>query len=178
MGGIVGLIQNKPITDGSEKLERSIRTIARRGSYSKEKLVEEKFIISQLSTELRSTGNEGDFKVQKAEKSILIIDGEIYNSEELIKNYNLNIDPKNSAKIILELYLRHGIQAFREINGIYAFIILNTETMEIVCVRDRLGVKPFYFYCSEEIFAFASRPRALFFLSEILFQKYYFKPLK
>ena len=37
MGGIVGLIQNKPITDGSEKLERSIRTIARRGSYSKEK---------------------------------------------------------------------------------------------------------------------------------------------
>lgn len=75
---------------------------------------------------------------------VLIYNGEIYNYKELGKKYRLNLRTTSDTEVLLALYQLHGPAMLKELNGMFAFVIVDRQTDEWFAAIDRLGVKPLY----------------------------------
>ena len=75
--------------------------------------------------------------------------GEIYNYIELKKQFNITTKTNTDTEVLIELYAKLKEKMLGYLNGIFAFTIYDSETKEIFCARDRFGIKPLYYYISE-----------------------------
>jgi len=94
----------------------------------------------------------------------LVFNGEIYNHVELradLKNSRRHYISKSDSEIILALYEEYGTEAFPLLNGMFSFALWDQHKHELYLVRDRLGVKPLYFYSRGETLFFASEIKSL-----------------
>lgn len=93
----------------------------------------------------------------------ITFNGEIYNYKE-IKNELIELHHKfnshSDTEVILHAYIQWGIKCVDKFIGMFAFVIYDTLKEEIICVRDRAGVKPFYYYWQDGLFLFASELKA------------------
>jgi asparagine synthase (glutamine-hydrolysing) len=90
--------------------------------------------------------------------------GEIYNFKEIRKKleYEGEVFFSNSdTEVILKAYRRWGIDCLEMFNGMWAFVIWDTVKKELLCCRDRIGIKPFYYYLTRDFFVFASEIRGI-----------------
>ncbi len=88
--------------------------------------------------------------------------GEIYNYLELKKsllNKGYQFFTNTDTEVVLNCYLHYGKDFLQYLNGMWAFCIYDKRTNEWILSRDRLGVKPLYYYHSKNIFAFASEQK-------------------
>ncbi len=93
---------------------------------------------------------------------VLVFNGEIYNYLEvkpLLADYPFQTS--GDSEVLLAAYIRWGEKCLDYLNGMFAFAIWDTVDETLFIARDRLGVKPFYFYQSEQYFVFASEIRAI-----------------
>lgn len=89
----------------------------------------------------------------------IVYNGEVYNfkeiREELIE-FNYTFESDSDTEVILKAYHRWGIKAVDKFNGMFAITIYNKENKKLVFIRDRAGVKPFYYYNYKNLFLFSS----------------------
>ncbi|MBL0343229.1 MAG: asparagine synthase (glutamine-hydrolyzing) [Bacteroidetes bacterium] len=62
---------------------------------------------------------------------------------------------------MLEAFVQYGTNFVQELNGMFAFAIYDIQEKELYIYRDRMGIKPLYFYWDGKNFAFASEIKAL-----------------
>lgn len=96
-------------------------------------------------------------------KWVIIFNGEIYNfqliKEELISlGYLFN--STSDTEVVLKAFDCWGIDAIEKFRGMFAFAIWNKLTKSIILCRDRLGVKPLYYYHKDGLFMFSSELKA------------------
>lgn len=89
-------------------------------------------------------------------KHVIIFNGEIYNYQELAKQFNIRMKTTSDTELLIELFKQEGSGFLTYLNGIFAFIIVDIETGEFFAARDRLGVKPLYYYNNGDEWIFAS----------------------
>ena len=90
--------------------------------------------------------------------------GEIYNYVELkaeLEALGERFTSSSDTEVILAAYRRWGRDALQRLNGMFAIALWDGEARELLCVRDRFGVKPFYYQWDGQSLAFASEPKAL-----------------
>ena len=90
---------------------------------------------------------------------LIIHNGEVYNYIELrevLKKKGYNFKSNTDTEVILYSYLEWGEDCLNRFNGMWAFVIYDTISRKAFGSRDRYGVKPFYYYQTENVFAFAS----------------------
>ncbi|MFB3883622.1 MAG: asparagine synthase (glutamine-hydrolyzing) [Thermodesulfobacteriota bacterium] len=91
--------------------------------------------------------------------------GEIYNYVEIreeLRSQGHVFATDTDTEVLLQAYDRWGEECLQRMTGMWAFAILDRKRNQLFCSRDRFGIKPFYYYCDEEIFlAFASEIKAL-----------------
>src|SRR6185503_1207102 len=90
--------------------------------------------------------------------------GEVYNHVELrqeLEGLGHSFAGTCDAEVVLAAYRQWGTASFSRLNGMFGFAIWDAGRRELIGVRDRLGVKPFYYQSDGKRFAFASEPRAL-----------------
>jgi asparagine synthase (glutamine-hydrolysing) len=100
----------------------------------------------------------------------LIYNGEIYNFQKLkekLENQGHVFKSKTDAEVILHSYEENGMNSFSNFNGIFAFCLYDSKKQLLILVRDRLGVKPLYYFHNENKFVFSSEIKAFFNLNEI-----------
>jgi asparagine synthase (glutamine-hydrolysing) len=89
----------------------------------------------------------------------IVYNGEIYNyleiREELI-NKGYKFKSNCDTEIILASYIEWGEDCLNKFNGMWSFAILDIQKKELFCARDRLGIKPFYYYYDNNYFCFGS----------------------
>ena len=94
----------------------------------------------------------------------LVFNGEIYNHielrEQLIRRGH-RFRTNSDAEVILHLYEDFGVDALREVNGMFAFAIYSSARKQVFIARDRLGIKPLLYLEETDRFIFASDARAL-----------------
>ncbi len=94
-------------------------------------------------------------------KHILAVNGEIYNHRDIRKQYagKYEFQTGSDCEVILALYRDHGINFLEELNGIFAFVLYDSEKDEFLIARDPIGVIPLYIgydsdgkiYCASEL---------------------------
>lgn len=87
---------------------------------------------------------------------VIIFNGEIYNFNRLVKDHNLKVSTKSDTEVLLLMYIKYGSKCLKYFNGMFAFIIFNKKNEEFFVARDRLGIKPLYFYRNKNNYIFCS----------------------
>jgi asparagine synthase (glutamine-hydrolysing) len=77
------------------------------------------------------------------------------------KNAATNIHSRTDSETILHLYEERGLDFIHEIEGDYGIAIWDANKERLVLVRDRIGVKPLYFYHKDGRFIFASEIKSI-----------------
>jgi asparagine synthase (glutamine-hydrolysing) len=90
--------------------------------------------------------------------------GEIFNHASLRPELEASHRYKSSCdtETILHAYEQFGPACLQRFRGMFAFAIWDAARKTLFCARDRLGIKPFYYYFDGRLFAFASEIKALF----------------
>ena len=90
--------------------------------------------------------------------------GEIYNYRELrseLQALGHSFRSSSDTEVMLHAYLQWG-EAFTErLNGMYAFALWDPIRRELLLVRDRMGIKPLYYYPTADGILFGSEPKAI-----------------
>ncbi|MBA4239899.1 MAG: asparagine synthase (glutamine-hydrolyzing) [Sphingobacteriaceae bacterium] len=99
----------------------------------------------------------------KFEHLWVTFNGEVYNYSEIkteLTNLNHQFLGHSDTEVILHAFVEWGISCIEKFIGMFAFVIYDTKSEEIYCVRDRAGIKPFYYYWKDGLFLFASELKA------------------
>lgn len=103
-------------------------------------------------------------------QACIVFNGEIYNYRELreeLRADGFQFSSAGDAEVLLNLYLRDGLNGLRSLNGMFAFAILDTRSDTLVLARDPFGIKPLYYAQHPEGFVFASEIKAVLQVPEI-----------
>jgi asparagine synthase (glutamine-hydrolysing) len=95
----------------------------------------------------------------------VVCNGQIYNYQELaalLRRSGLNLNPRSDIEVIPYLYELCGSSSFVLLRGEFAFALYDTENKSLYLVKDRLGIKPLYYYSVTSSIVFASEIKGLF----------------
>ncbi|MDR2010819.1 MAG: asparagine synthase (glutamine-hydrolyzing) [Bacteroidales bacterium] len=92
---------------------------------------------------------------------ICVYNGEVYNFKQITKE--LNLEPKTSTdtEIIIEAFAEWGVTFINKLIGMFAISIYDKEKQILYLFRDRMGIKPIYYYWDGTNFAFSSELKSL-----------------
>lgn len=94
----------------------------------------------------------------------IIFNGEIYNYKSLrnaLEGKGYQFKSTSDTEVLLKLYIEKGEQCVDELNGFFAFAIYDKQKKSLFIARDRMGIKPLYYYQDEDKFLFASELKSL-----------------
>lgn len=89
-------------------------------------------------------------------KYAIVFNGEIYNYSEIAKEFGIRTRTTSDTEVIVEAFEMIGPRIAERLNGMFAIAICEIETQRLFLFRDRLGVKPLFYYLTDNEFAFAS----------------------
>ncbi|MCA1578564.1 MAG: asparagine synthase (glutamine-hydrolyzing) [Acidobacteria bacterium] len=98
------------------------------------------------------------------ERTWLVFNGEIYNHATLraeLEARGHKYASRTDSETILHAYEERGLDFIHDIEGDYAIAIWDAAREQLVLVRDRIGVKPLYYYHKDGRFIFASEIKAI-----------------
>ncbi|MGK5628830.1 asparagine synthase (glutamine-hydrolyzing) [Streptomyces sp. URMC 123] len=90
--------------------------------------------------------------------------GEVYNYRELrteLKGLGHAFRTDSDTEVVLHAYLEWGMDFATRLNGMFAFAIWDPREQELLLVRDRMGIKPLYYYPTSDGVLFGSEPKAI-----------------
>lgn len=95
---------------------------------------------------------------------IIAYNGEIYNfiqlkTELLTKGFSFQ--GHSDTEVIVNGFEYWGNGIFEKLNGIFAISIWDNQEKKLVIARDRMGVKPLYYWCDENFFLFGSEIKTI-----------------
>ena len=100
--------------------------------------------------------------------SVLVYSGETYNYRELrerLAGAGRRFATSSDTEVVLQAHREWGRRdprdAVRELNGMFAYALWDPASRELLLVRDRLGIKPLYYYPTEQGVLFGSEPKAI-----------------
>lgn len=94
----------------------------------------------------------------------IVYSGETYNFTELraeLGRRGHRFTTDSDTEVVLHAYLEWGDALAERLNGMYAFAIWDSRSDKLVMVRDRMGIKPFYYYETTDGVLFGSEPKAI-----------------
>ncbi|MFG2594433.1 asparagine synthase (glutamine-hydrolyzing) [Streptomyces sp. NPDC048462] len=94
----------------------------------------------------------------------LVYSGETYNFTELrreLTGRGHRFTTDSDTEVVLRGYLEWGEAVAERLNGMYAFAVWDGRHDRLVMVRDRMGIKPFYYYETPDGVLFGSEPKAI-----------------
>jgi asparagine synthase (glutamine-hydrolysing) len=100
----------------------------------------------------------------------IVFNGEIYNYAELrteLKTKGHKFSTNSDTETIVHLYEEYGIDCVKKLNGMFAFAIWDSRNQSLFIARDRLGVKPLYYFLDDQCFVFGSELKAVMAYDEI-----------
>jgi asparagine synthase (glutamine-hydrolysing) len=100
----------------------------------------------------------------KDKELVIVFNGEIYNYielKEVLIFLGYSFINHTDTEVIMAAYLEWGEKCVEKFNGMWAFCIYNMNQNILFCSRDRLGVKPFYYYYKNNQFIFSSELKAI-----------------
>jgi len=165
MCGIAGIASLGLTEDFALAAERMAAALAHRGpdSHGTENLGSCRLVNTRLA--IVDLSERGRQPMCNEDGSLWITyNGECYNAHELrpgLIERGHEFKSTTDTEVILHLYEEMGDRCVEKLRGMFAFAIWDSPERKLLLARDRLGIKPLYFYLSEKQLVFASEIKAL-----------------
>ncbi len=106
---------------------------------------------------------------------VIVYNGEVYNFQEIATvlkgtiplQPTLDFNTSSDTEVILESFVQQGVDFVHQLNGMFAIAIYDKQEEVLHLFRDRMGIKPIYYYWDGKNFAFASELKSLSSLEQI-----------
>ena len=164
MCGINGIYNANGLENGQALIQPMNDAIAHRGPNSDGVFTDQQQVAlghRRLSIiDLSDAGQQPFFSSDK--NLVMVFNGEVYNFQEIkaeIGDYPYQSG--TDTEVILAAYQKWGKDCLKKFNGMFAFAVWNKQTEELFLVRDRLGIKPLYYYQKDKQLVFSSEIRGL-----------------
>jgi asparagine synthase (glutamine-hydrolysing) len=96
--------------------------------------------------------------------AVLTYSGEVYNFRELrseLESRGQRFTTSSDTEVVLRGYLEWGDGVADRLNGMFAFAVWDIRSRELILVRDRMGIKPLFYYPLPDGVIFGSEPKAI-----------------
>lgn len=171
MSGILGIYQRQSELVSSEQLNSMVESIAHRGPDGSKVWHQENVGLGHLMLHITPESLIEELPYcDRLTDTAITADARIDNRDELIELLGLKADRLEKitdSALILKAYHKWGTNCSTKLIGDFAFAIWDQREQRFFCARDPMGIKPFYYYCSPTLFAFASEIKALFCLPQV-----------
>ncbi len=164
MCGIAGIINFKNKEDMLPLLEQMVGLLHHRGPDAKgyyhngpAGLAHARLSIIDLHT-----GNQPIFNEDKT--VWVVFNGEIFNFPELRNDLKLkghSFTTKTDTEVLVHLYEELGTDMLNELNGQFAFALWDTKKETLLLGRDRVGIRPLFYYLKNDRLLFGSEIKAI-----------------
>lgn len=164
MCGINGIFSRNKLSDLNLRITKMNQSIAYRGPDSSNYVVKESALalghqrLAIIDLDKRSmqpmTSNN--------KRYMLVFNGEIYNFKELKSDLNYEFRTTSDTEVILAYVEQYGIERFLlNSNGMFSIALYDDLKKELVLARDRMGIKPLYYYLDNDILIFSSEIKGI-----------------
>lgn len=165
MCGIVGSIHfdQRPVQPGY--IEQMANVLKHRGPDDAGVFIDRSVGLGHRRLKIIDLSPAGHQPMSNADETVWItFNGEIYNFPELrndLIRLGRTFVSRSDTEVILQAYEQWGDQCVERFNGMFAFGIWDSRQKKLVLVRDRLGVKPLFYYVDDQKLLFASEIKAI-----------------
>lgn len=161
MCGIVGFC-DFGVRSSSDMLEKMIGTLHHRGPDDRGSFFEEQpgyqIGLGQTRLSILDLSPLGHQPMIVGDLAI-VFNGEIYNFQEIrdeLETKGVSFKSHSDTEVILYAFRQWGINCIQRFRGMFAFVIYDKANEKLWLVRDRVGVKPLYFYFQNDLLLFGS----------------------
>lgn len=157
MCGIVGFINKK---ENKEKIIKKMADrIEHRGPDAEGFYIDENIALGHRRLAIIDINSGIQPMFNEDKKIVVIFNGEIYNYIELkaeLKKKKHKFTTSSDTEVLVHGYEEWGTDLPKKLRGMFAFAIWDKENETLFCARDHFGIKPLYYYKTDEEFLFAS----------------------
>ncbi len=167
MCGIAGMIDfSQDIRQQQKTAEQMQNTIIRRGPDQKGIFLTEHagLIHTRLAVIDPENGKQPMQLTDGDERYTIIYNGELYNTQEIRKQLlaeGCEFVTHSDTEVLLRAYMLYREDCVKLCNGIFAFAVWEEKKQRLFLARDRIGVKPLFYYQTDTGLIFASELKAI-----------------
>ena len=100
----------------------------------------------------------------------IVYNGEIFNYLELrlkLEQKGIRFKTTSDTEVVVQMYALYGADCLNQFNGQFAFCIWDKYKKELFLARDRVGIRPLFYWSQNGAFAFCSEIKGLFSLDQV-----------
>ncbi len=165
MCGICGIFSSRNLANNSEIISEMNDVLHHRGPDDSGIYIDENIALGHKRLSIIDLSKAGHQPFTSDDGNfILTFNGEIYNFRDLrtiLIGLGYKFKTQTDTEVLLKSYMHWGEKAVEKLNGMFSFAIWNKKNKELFIARDRYGIKPLYFFKTEDYFVFASEIKSI-----------------
>lgn len=164
MCGIAGIVGSFDQALGTELIQKMLSIIEHRGPDSNGYWSRDGFAFGMQRLSIIDIAG-GDQPIWDKESGVgIVFNGEIYNFKKIrasLEISGIKFHTHCDTEVVLQLYLQKGIAAIHDFKGMFGICLYDPRIQKVFLIRDRLGVKPLYYYQDQKNFVFGSEIKSI-----------------
>lgn len=166
MCGITGFIGNSNFIS-KEELIGMTDVISRRGPDAAGYFYQNSIALGHRRLSIIDLSDSANQPMESScGKFVMVYNGEVYNFKEIALEIisakpDFKFKTSSDSEVILEAYVLWGAKFVSKLNGMFAISIYEKETKKLFICRDRLGIKPIYYFFNQGNFIFSSELKSI-----------------
>lgn len=119
--------------------------------------------LEKLNKKIKSSA-----PVLKNDSFMAVIDAVLYNRDEICDKLGSSLtDDISDEKLLFDYIGSLGYSALKDVNGDFAGAVYDISNKTVTLFRDHMGVRPIFYYCKDEMFAFSTDIRGITAISDV-----------
>lgn len=165
MCGITGIYNFNQEKVREEIIRNMISTLKHRGPDAEGIFLKKNVGFGHTRLKIIDLSESGNQPMCNEDGSVwLTSNGEIYNYKEIKKELQgkgHKFRSETDIEVIIHAYEEWGIDCLKKFNGMFAFALYDCNSKKLFLVRDRLGIKPLFYYVDDNKLVFGSEIKAI-----------------
>lgn len=163
MCGIAGILHFNQQQAQEEVIRRITNAVSHRGPDAEGFFIENEIALGHRRLSIIDLSAAANQPItDHSGRYTIVFNGEMYNYNEVkAKISDYPFKTSSDTETLLAAYARWGMNCLQYFKGMFAFAVWDKQQKELCLVRDRMGVKPLYYFMDEEKIIFASEIRAI-----------------
>ena len=164
MCGLFGIIDPTPAGIDTARARLARDTLVHRGPDQAGDWCQPGVYMGHRRLSILDTSSAGR-QPMEADGVAVTVNGEIYNFRALkaeLQQAGFAFHSSSDSEVVLHGYRHWGVDGLTErLEGMYAAVIYDNNQRTLFAFRDRVGIKPLFYFHSRGCFAWASEPKAI-----------------